>query len=125
MKDYSDIPGTYVFDGEHSRKGYRLNMFCMSLNDAANRELFVRDESAYLDGRGLTPAQIKAVLGRDYLELLKLGGNIYYTFKLAMLDGKSMQYVGAQMSDMTEEAFREMMLNGGRPIDGNRHKGEF
>lgn len=124
MKDYSDIPGTYVFDGEHSRKGYRLNMFCMSLNEEANRELFIQDESAYLDGRGLTPAQKRAVLDRDYLELLKLGGNIYYTFKIAMLDRKSMQYVGGQMSGMTEEAFKEMMANGGRPIEGNRRVGE-
>ena len=124
MKDYSDIPGTYVFDGEHSRKGYRLNMFCMSLNEEANRELFTQDESAYLDGRGLTPAQKRAVLDRDYLELLKLGGNIYYTFKIAMLDRKSMQYVGGQMSGMTEEAFKEMMANGGCPIDGNRLVGE-
>lgn len=124
MKDYSDIPGTYVFDGEHSRKGYRLNMFCMSLNEEANRELFTQDESAYLDGRGLTPAQKRAVLDRDYLELLKLGGNIYYTFKIAMLDRKSMQYVGGQMSGMTEEAFKEMMANGGRPIEGNRRVGE-
>ncbi len=124
MKDYSDIPGTYVFDGEHSRKGYRLNMFCMSLNEEANRVLFTQDESAYLDGRGLTPAQKRAVLDRDYLELLKLGGNIYYTFKIAMLDRKSMQYVGGQMSGMTEDAFKEMMANGGRPIDGNRLVGE-
>ncbi len=124
MKDYSDIPGTYVFDGEHSRKGYRLNMFCMSLNEEANRELFTQDESAYLDGRGLTPAQKRAVLDRDYLELLKLGGNIYYTFKIAMLDRKSMQYVGGQMSGMTEEAFKEMMANGGRRIEGNRRVGE-
>ncbi len=124
MKDYSDIPGTYVFDGEHSRKGYRLNMFCMSLNKAANRELFSRDESAYLDKHGLTPAQKQAVLDRDYLELLRLGGNIYYTFKIAILDRKSMQYVGGQMSGMTEEAFKEMMANGGRPIDGNRRVGK-
>ncbi len=124
MKEYSDIPGTYVFDGEHSRKGYRLNMFCMSLNEAVNRELFTQDESAYMEGRGLTSAQKQAVLDRDYLALLKLGGNIYYTFKIAMLDRKSMQYVGGQMSGMTEEAFKEMMANGGRPIDGNRRIGE-
>ena len=124
MKDYSDIPGTYVFDGERSRKGYRLNMFCMSLNKAANRELFAKDESAYLDKHGLTPAQKQAVLDRDYLALLRLGGNIYYTFKIAILDRKSMQYVGGQMSGMTEEAFTEMMANGGRPIDGNRRVGE-
>ena len=27
-RDYRQIPGTYVFDGEHCRKGYALNMFC-------------------------------------------------------------------------------------------------
>lgn len=124
MKDYADIPGTYVFDAEHSRKGYRLNMFCMSLNEAANRELFAQDESAYMEGRGLTPEQRKAVLDRDYLEMLKLGGNIYYAFKIAMFDRKSMQFVGGQMSGMTEEEFKEMMIGGGRPIDGNRRTGE-
>jgi protocatechuate 4,5-dioxygenase alpha chain len=124
MKDYADIPGTYVFDAEHSRKGYRLNMFCMSLNEAANRELFAQDESAYMEGRGLTPEQRKAVLDRDYLEMLKLGGNIYYAFKIAMFDRKSMQFVGGQMSGMTEEEFKEMMISGGRPIDGNRRTGE-
>jgi protocatechuate 4,5-dioxygenase alpha chain len=124
MKDYADIPGTYVFDGEHSRKGYRLNMFCMSLNEAANRELFAQDESAYLEGRGLTPEQRNAVLDRDYLEMLKLGGNIYYAFKIAAFDRRSMQYVGGQMSGMTEEEFKEMMVGGGRPIDGNRRTGE-
>src|SRR5690606_23914129 len=35
---YSDIPGTTVFDSQMSRRGYHLNMFCMSLMKAANRE---------------------------------------------------------------------------------------
>ena len=38
MKTYDDIPGTYVMDGAHCRRGYRLNMFCMSLNRAEGRE---------------------------------------------------------------------------------------
>ena len=42
-RDYDDIPGTYVFDGAHSRKGYALNMFCMSLNSQANRDAFSAD----------------------------------------------------------------------------------
>ena len=61
-KPYDDIPGTYVFDGEHHRKGYALNMMCMSLNDPANRDLFREDEEAYLDGWDLTPEQRRAVL---------------------------------------------------------------
>ncbi len=124
MKDYDDIPGTYVFDGTHSRKGYRLNMFCMSLNEPANREVFAEDEAAYVDRYSLTQEQKQAVLDRDYLRLLRLGGNIYYTFKLAIYDRKSMQYVGGAMSGMTEAAFKQMMLDGGRPIDGNRRVGE-
>ena len=114
-KSYGDIPGTYVFDGEHSRKGYALNMFCMSLNQAANREAFAADPDAYLDRWDLTPEQRQAVVARDWLELLRLGGNIYYTFKLAIVDGLTMQDVGAAMSGITTEEFSAMMVAGGRP----------
>lgn len=123
-RDYRDIPGTYVMDGEHCRKGYHLNMFCMSLNKAENREAFKADEAAYLDRFKLTPEQREAVLNRDWLGMLRLGGNIYYTFKLAAFDGRSMQYVGGSMSGVTEDEFRQMMINGGRPVEGNRSKEE-
>lgn len=121
-REYDDIPGTYVMDGRHCRKGYHLNMFCMSLNQAENRDEFRADEAAYLKKFKLTPEQRQAVLDRDWLELLRLGGNIYYTFKLAIFDGRSMQYVGGAMSDMTEEEFRQMMIHGGREVEGNRSK---
>ena len=123
-KAYDDIPGTYVLDGAHCRKGYRLNMFCMSLNDADNRAEFARDEAAYIDGFGVTDEQKRAILERDYLELLRLGGNMYYTFKIAIFDRKSMQYVGGQMSGITEDEFKQMMVSGGRGVEGNRYKGE-
>ncbi len=123
-RDYDDIPGTYVFDGEHSRKGYDLNMFCMSLNQAENREKFREDEASYLNRYRITPEQKQAVLDRDWLELLRLGGNIYYTFKIAAYDGLTMQHVGAGMSGtgMTVEEFQQMMLDGGRSVAGNLSK---
>lgn len=111
---YSDIPGTYVFDGEHSREGYHLNMFCMSLNKAENRDAYRADPSGYLDQFRMTPAQRKAVEDRDWVGMLRLGGNIYYTFKIAIFDGLSMQRLGGEMSQVTEEEFRQMMVNGGR-----------
>ena len=37
-RDYDDVPGTYVLDSRSYRKGYHLNMFCMSLNKAECRE---------------------------------------------------------------------------------------
>lgn len=125
-RDYDDIPGTYVFDGEHSRKGYHLNMFCMSLNKAENRDRFREDETAYLQLFPMTEEQRNAVLERDWLGMLRLGGNIYYTFKIAIFDGLNMQQAGAAMSGsgMTFEEFQQMMLDGGRPIEGNRSKSE-
>lgn len=122
--EFQDIPGTYVFTPEHSRKGFHLNMFCMSLNDSANREAFRENEAGYLDRFTLSEEQRQAVSGRDWLRLLQLGGNIYYTFKLAIFDGLSMQNVGGKMSKMTEEEFKAMMLGGGRSVEGNRSKRE-
>lgn len=117
-EDFSDIPGTYVFTPEHSRKGYALNMFCMSLNHAANREAFRADEEKYLGKFALTPEQRETVLERDWLGMLRLGGNIYYTFKLAAFDGLSMQAVGGKMSGITEEEFRRIMITGGKDPEG-------
>lgn len=122
-RDYDDIPGTYVFDGEHNRRGYALNMFCMSLNDAANRDRFRADADAYLDGFTLTAEQRGAVTERDWLRMLRLGGNIYYTFKLAAFDGLSMQHVGASMSGVTFDEFAQMMIDGGRSAVGNQRVG--
>lgn len=124
-RDYDDIPGTYVFDGGRSQEGYALNMFCMSLNTEANRDTFRADPAAYLDQWNLTPDQRRAVEGRDWLGMLRAGGNIYYTFKLAIFDGLSMQEVGGKMSGMTAEEFTQMMVDGGRPADGNRSRSEW
>lgn len=123
-REYDDIPGTYVFDGRRAQQGYHLNMFCMSLNAEANRERFRANEAAYLDGFELSPAQSRAVLERDWLGLLQLGGNIYYTFKLAVFDGLSMQEVGGAMSGISGQEFTQMMIDGGRPVEGNRRVGE-
>ena len=59
-REYDDIPGTFVFDAEHSRKGYHLNMFCMSLSYPDNRDAFRADEAAYLDKWPMTPEQRQA-----------------------------------------------------------------
>ena len=61
-KEYSGIPGTTVFDGEQSRRGYHLNQFCMSLLNPANRDRFKADEEAYLGEWNLTEAQKSAFL---------------------------------------------------------------
>ena len=124
-RDYDDIPGTYVFDGRRSRRGYPLNSFLMSLNDAANREAFRADEGAYLDRFGLDPEQREAVLERQWLRMLDLGGNLYYTYKLAACDGLTFQDLAGEQTGMTPEAYAQMMIDGGRPIEGNRSRSEW
>ena len=124
-KEYADIPGTYVMDPEHCRDGYHLNMFCMSLNKQENRDKFRDNEASYVDQFPMTVEQRVAVLGRDWIGLLRLGGNIYYTFKLAIFDGLSMQAAGGLMSGVSEQEFQQMMIDGGRSPDGNRYKREW
>jgi len=123
--DYHDIPGTYVFDAEQSRKGYHLNMFCMSLRQAENREAFRADEAAYLDRFPMTPEQREAVLKRQWNDMLRLGGNVYYTAKLAATDEITFQELAAIMTGVSSEEYRQMMINGGRSIEGNRSKSEW
>jgi protocatechuate 4,5-dioxygenase, alpha chain len=122
VPDYEDIPGTYVYDARRGREGYALNMFCMSLNKIEHRKTFKEDAAAYLDGFPLTEAQRRAVLERDWLGMLKLGGNIYYTIKIAFCDGLTFQDVAAMMSGMPKDAYAQMMLAGGRSPEGNRSK---
>lgn len=112
----TDIPGTTVFDGKRCRDGYHLNTCCMSFNKAQNRAAFQADERAYLEKFPITAAQRESVLARDYNRLLALGGNIYFLGKIAAIDGDSFQKLAARMSGVTEEAFRAMMIAGGRSV---------
>ena len=124
-KEYNDIPGTFVFDADRSREGYHLNQFCISLRLQKNRDAFNNDEKSYLDKYAMTDAQREAVINRDWNLLLELGGNIYYTSKLAANDGINFQNLAGRMTGMGVEAYREMMVNGGRSIEGNRTKSEW
>jgi protocatechuate 4,5-dioxygenase alpha chain len=124
QKPYLDIPGTTIFDAEQSRKGYPLNQFCMSLMKAANRERFKAGERAYLDEWPMTEEQKLAVIARDLNRCIALGGNIYFLAKIGATDGKSFQQMAGSMTGLSEEEYRDMMVAGGRRIEGNRVIGE-
>lgn len=106
----ADIPGTIVFDGRQAMKGYALNKMCYSLNTAANRAEYRRDEDAYLEKFQLTDEQRRAVKHRNVMELLHAGGNIYYLAKWAGMFGLNVQQVGAQQRGMTEQEFKDMLV---------------
>src|ERR1044071_7790993 len=108
-KEYDDLPGTTVFDAEQARKGYHLNMFCMSLMKPENRAAFKANEAEYLKQFPMTEAQAASVLARDWNEMIRLGGNIYYTGKLGATDGLSFQQLAAKMSAPNLDEYVKMM----------------
>jgi protocatechuate 4,5-dioxygenase, alpha chain len=123
-KPYLNIPGTTLFDMDQSRAGFHLNQFCMSLMKADNRARFLANQRAYVDEWPMTEDQKLAVLAADLNRCIALGGNIYFLAKLGATHGKSFQQMAGSMTGKTEIEYRDMMIAGGRSIEGNRVIGE-
>jgi protocatechuate 4,5-dioxygenase, alpha chain len=104
--DYEEIPGTYVFDGKTSHAAYPLNKLLFSFNHEQCRREFAADPGAYADKYGLTAEQKKALLGDDFLGMLRLGANIYYLAKLAVPRGFSVQDAGAAFQGISTKEFQ-------------------
>ena len=101
-----EIPGTTIFDGVQSRKGYRLNKFAMSFTRPKNREAFSSDEEAYMEKWDLSNEERRFIRLRDYRGLIEeCGGNIYMIMKLGTCTGHGLYHVGAQLRGETFEEF--------------------
>ena len=116
-KSYLDenkpIPGTSMFDGHLSRKGFQLNKMFYSFNDKPARDAFLADQAAYCDKFKVTAIQKEAVLNKDILKLLDEGASIYHLAKFAGVFGMNMQDIGALQTGMTVEAFHEKLRKAG------------
>lgn len=123
-KPYADIPGTTVFDSTQARRGYHMNQFFMTLMKPKNRARFLANERVVLDEWPMTEDQKQAVLDRDYNQVIALGGNVYFFSKLFFTDEMSFEQGAANMSGVSQEEYRSMMLAGGRSPEGNRYKKE-
>ena len=121
---YEDIPGTWVFDAQRARKGFHLNQFLYSLMKAENRKRFLSNERVYLDEWPMSEAQKLAVMKRDWNTLLELGGVSYALAKLAFTDEHSYQYMAAEMCGLTQQEYADMMMAGGRRLEGWTSKKE-
>lgn len=119
-RTYRLVPGTTIFDADQAAKGYHLNQFCMSLMKAENRARFLADQRAYLDEWPLREEQKQALLDRDLNAAMREGGNIYFLAKWGAALGLSFQQMAGSMTGMTEQEYRDMMVGGGRPLEGNR-----
>ncbi|APZ33922.1 protocatechuate 4,5-dioxygenase subunit alpha [Microbacterium aurum] len=121
---FDDLPGTTIFTIQKAREGFQLNQFCMSLTKEENRSRFLADERAYVDEWEMTEDQKQAVLTRDFQKMLDGGGNVYFLSKIFASDGLSYVQAVSTMTDMNVEQYKQMMVDGGRNIEGWRSKKE-
>src|SRR4029453_10894778 len=103
--DHDAIPETPLFDRKRSLRGYRINKMAMGLGRPENREAFLRDESAYLDRFGLTAQEKEAVLSRNWREMVRLGGNLFFILKISAVDPVRITEIGAHQAGMDHDAF--------------------
>ena len=99
------IPDTPLFDRKRSLAGYRINKMAMALSQPENRDAFKADEGAYLDRFGLTVEEKAAVLSRDWREMVRLGGNLFFILKISAVDPAVMTEIGAHQAGMAHDAF--------------------
>jgi len=90
-----DAPGSYVYSGTASSRGYRLNRFCLSLKQPLNRTAFLADEEAYVAQYGLSEEERALVKARDWTGLLEAGGHLQAILKLAATLGLNLYHIGA------------------------------
>ena len=100
------MPGTTVFDGPESRKGYRLNKFAMSFTRAENREAFKADEEAFMEKWQLNEIEKQHLRDRNFHGLVdECGGNIYMIMKIGTCTGHGLYLIGAQLRGQSFEDF--------------------
>ncbi|NBE95597.1 extradiol ring-cleavage dioxygenase [Nonomuraea sp. KC401] len=99
------IPDTPLLDRERQLRGYRMNKMAMGLGDPANRAAFKADEPAYLDRFGLNEEEKAAVLSRDWKEMVRLGGNLFFILKISAVDPVRITEIGAHQAGMDHESF--------------------
>lgn len=110
------IPDTPLFDRDRQRRGYRLNKMAMGLTQAANREAFRQDEEAYMDRFGLDAQEKAAVKARDWREMVRLGGNVFFMLKISAIDPVRMTEIGAHQAGLDHETFLRERLGKARAL---------
>lgn len=110
MTDDYQIPETPLFDRQRSLDGYRLNKMAMSLSSPENREAFRTDESAFMDRYKLTSQEKKAVTDRDWHEMVRLGGNLFFILKITAIDPIPLTAIGAAQAGMEHKEFLRTRL---------------
>ena len=101
------IPGSYIFTGPMSQRGYALNKLGASLISDEARAAFKANEESYMDQFGLSEEQKKLIGDRNWIGCVQGGANIYFLYKITTVFGDSLYKLGAKQAGMTYEEFLE------------------
>ena len=74
------------------------------------RAAFLADEEGYLARYDLTPEQAAAVRARDWAEMVRLGGNLFYILKISAVDPTPIRAIGAAQAGMSLQEFLDTRL---------------
>jgi hypothetical protein len=95
-----DLPDDLdLFDELAATRGIRLNKAAYSLKHAEQRELFERDEEAWMEQFGLTADERELIRARDWIGLWRAGMTIYVMVKLSGVTGVPLPEIGRQMKE--------------------------
>jgi hypothetical protein len=95
-----DLPDDLdLFYEETATRGIRLNRAAYSLKHAEQRELFARDEEAWMEQFGLTDEEKDLMRRRDWIGLWRAGMTIYVMVKLSGVTGTPLPEIGKQMRE--------------------------
>jgi hypothetical protein len=92
-------PELDLFDESAARRGLRLNKAAYSLKDAHQRELFARDEPAWMEQFDLTDAERELIRSRDWIGMWRGGMTIYVMVKLSGVTKTPLPEIGRQMRE--------------------------
>jgi hypothetical protein len=96
----SDLPDDLdLFYEETAMRGIRLNKAAYSLKHEEQRELFARDEEAWMEQFGLTDEEKDLMRRRDWIGLWRAGMTIYVMVKLSGVTGTPLPEIGKQMRE--------------------------
>lgn len=104
-QDRAPLPDTPLLDRTASLRGYRLNKMAMALGEPANRDAFKADEEAFLERYGLSAEEKAAVMARDWQEMVRLGGNVFFILKISAIDPVTLTQIGAAQVGMPHDEF--------------------
>jgi protocatechuate 4,5-dioxygenase alpha chain len=88
-----------LFDEATAMRGIRLNKAAYSLKDEHQRELFGRDEEAWMEQFGLSDEEKDLLRRRDWIGLWRNGMSIYVMVKLSGVTGTALPEIGKQMRE--------------------------